>query len=114
MQGLQTRVLVAAALMCFATSGHAQVREPSTDQPFQPLNTVAAEESDYFVNLDGNSRSLAEPAILTIAGASFIKVHFSQFDVPYGVLVEVSNPDGSEVYRYSRGHRDAHTIERCS
>jgi serine protease len=43
--------------------------------------------------------------------ASFIKVHFDDFNLPAGLVLEVSNPAGTEVYRYSKKHRDAHTVD---
>ena len=112
MQGLQTRVFITAALTWFATCGYAQIREPSQEQPFPQPNAVAAEESPWAISLDSSGGDVAEPAILSFPGASFIKVHFSIFDVPFGVIVEVSNPEGTEVYRYTRGYFDAHTIDR--
>ncbi len=45
-------------------------------------------------------------------GASFIKVHFSQFKLPPGLTVEVSSPDGNESYRYSRGKKGPRTFDR--
>lgn len=33
-------------------------------------------------------------------GASFIKVHFNEFNIPEGSYVEVRNPDGSQVHTY--------------
>ena len=112
MQGLQTRVFITAALTWFATCGYAQIREPSQEQPFHEPNAVAAVESPWAISLDSSGGDVAEPAILSFPGASFIKVHFSIFDVPFGVIVEVSNPEGTEVYRYTRGYFDAHTIDR--
>jgi PKD repeat protein len=44
--------------------------------------------------------------------AAFIKVHFDHFSLPDGLVLEVSNPDGSEVYRYSKQHRDALTVAK--
>ncbi|MGH8029400.1 MAG: pre-peptidase C-terminal domain-containing protein [Arenimonas sp.] len=45
--------------------------------------------------------------------ASFVKVHFDHFNLPAGLTLEVSSPDGSEVYRYSKSHRDGHTVDRA-
>ena len=45
-------------------------------------------------------------------GASFIKVHFSQFRVPPGLIIEVASPDGRESYRYTRGGGEARTMNR--
>jgi PKD repeat protein len=44
--------------------------------------------------------------------ASFVKVHFDDFNLPAGLVLEVSNPQGTEVYRYSKKHRDAFTVDR--
>jgi hypothetical protein len=44
-------------------------------------------------------------------GASFIKLHFAQFDLPKGLEVEISNPEGTESYRYSNVHRDGFTFD---
>jgi PKD repeat protein len=112
MQGLHTRVFIAAALTWFATCGHAQIREPSIEQPSPALNAVAAGESAWHASLDRSASTLAEPVIVNVPGATFIKVHFSTFHVPFGVIVEVSNPQGTEVYRYTRAYRDPHTIDR--
>lgn len=112
MQGLQTRVFLAAALLWFATCGFAQTRAPSPEQLVAPPIKVAAEESPWFSRLDQRSGSTLEPLTLSVPGASFIKVHFKYLDVPFGILVEVSNPQGTEVYRYAKGYLDAHTLDR--
>jgi PKD repeat protein len=44
-------------------------------------------------------------------GASFIKPHFSEFNLPMGVFVEVSNRDGSEAWRYGPGQSDPYTFD---
>ncbi len=44
-------------------------------------------------------------------GASFIKVHFEKFNLPANAYIEVSNPDGTEVYRYSKDNRSAFTFD---
>ena len=44
-------------------------------------------------------------------GASFIKVHFANFHLPAGVTVEVSSPDGSESYRYSKENKGPKTFD---
>lgn len=61
--------------------------------------------------LSPSSTSMRGDAPLTIhdEGATFVKVHFSLFDLPEGVRVEVANADGSEVYRYAAGAKDDFT-----
>lgn len=44
-------------------------------------------------------------------GATFLKLNFSQFHLPPGVTVEVSDPAGSERYRYAADQRDAITFD---
>ena len=44
--------------------------------------------------------------------ASFLKLHFSRFNIPKGITVEVRSPDGRESYRYTRGGGDARTLNR--
>lgn len=44
-------------------------------------------------------------------GATFIKLHFSEFRLPAGVVVEISDPLGTERYAYSNDGRDAFTYD---
>ena len=44
--------------------------------------------------------------------ATFLKLHFSRFNIPNGMTVEVRSPDGSESYRYTRSGGDARTLNR--
>jgi V8-like Glu-specific endopeptidase len=43
--------------------------------------------------------------------AAYVKVNFSAVDLLPGVVLEVSNPDGSEVYRYTADKRDEFTVD---
>ncbi|MBJ7516453.1 MAG: trypsin-like peptidase domain-containing protein [Stenotrophomonas sp.] len=52
-----------------------------------------------------------KPIVVSALNATYIKVHLGQFDLPRGVTLEISNPDGSEVHRYSSQTRDAHTVD---
>lgn len=45
------------------------------------------------------------------SGASFIKIHFSAFNLPKNSQVVVSSPDGKEVYRYGNQKRDGFTFD---
>lgn len=51
------------------------------------------------------------PIVLSAQDATYIKVHLGQFDLPRGVTLEVSSPDGTQVHRYSSQARDAHTVD---
>jgi len=51
------------------------------------------------------------PIVVSAQDATYIKVHLGQFDLPRGVTLEVSSPDGTQVHRYSSQARDAHTVD---
>lgn len=51
------------------------------------------------------------PAKIHAADAAYIKVHFSHFDLPAGVTLEVSDPQRREVYRYRQGDLGRHTVD---
>lgn len=53
----------------------------------------------------------AKPIVVSARDATYIKVHLGQFDLPRGVTLEISSPDGSEVHRYSSQARDAQTVD---
>lgn len=69
-------------------------------------------------DLVGNDMDLALPAPgetterkIHSPDASFIKVHFDYFNMPVGAFVEVSSPDGTEMYRYSSIQKDGFTFD---
>ncbi|MGI0120017.1 trypsin-like serine peptidase [Zooshikella sp. RANM57] len=61
--------------------------------------------------LGGDLEALGGEVVINEPGASFIKVHFSEFDIPEGSWVTVSNKDGSEEYRYGNTQRDDFTVD---
>ena len=114
MQGLQQGVCAAAFMALSVTSVWAQTVQPDSygfNQPI-PTNTVVIAERA------GERISLYSPAGLSFRlreinapGASFIKLHFSEFRIPEGVVVEISNPESSEVWQYSAKERDLITVD---
>ena len=52
-----------------------------------------------------------QPLTIHDEGATYIKVHFSLFDLPEGVHAEVANRDRTEVYRYGAGAHDDFTVD---
>ncbi|MGD8346494.1 MAG: PKD domain-containing protein [Lysobacterales bacterium] len=52
-----------------------------------------------------------KPLVYHVADAAYVKLHFSRLQLPEGVYVEISNPDGTETWRYSSNDRDPHTVE---
>lgn len=74
-----------------------------------PMPIQIAERVHYPVEVIGKTADLDESHIIQRPGASFIKLHFQNFVLPPGVFVEVSNPEGTEVYRYGRDQRSPYT-----
>jgi len=74
--------------------------------------------------LQGDRHFMAEPTVLrngdriyvaniTHPGASFIKVHFSRFEIPSNAVVAVSNPDGTEVYPITMANKFYSTVDEA-
>ena len=109
MQGLQWSVLLSVA-MSWSVSAAAQFIEPDPED-LAFINPVQTERVSEFISIDSPSESSFQLYRIQAPGASFIKVHFTHFDLPEGVMVEVSNTDQTEVYRYSLNQRDAFTVD---
>ena len=78
-----------------------------------PQNSTIAEEVTYAIDFPiMGSQIPAYNQIISHPGAGFIKVKFSQIDLPLGSYVVVSNLSGSESYRYNAD--DANLIESFS
>lgn len=93
------------ALVALATSGAltAPAFAENSNTNTNPAPAVIANTVDQVMSL-APSQSLTGNADnqLTVkqAGAAFIKVHFSYFNLPEGAYVTVSDPLGKENYRY--------------
>ena len=74
----------------------------AADVQLPPASETIAEEVSI-LEMDSFTKEFYHPE------ASFIKVHFERFNLPKGVTVEVSNPLGTEVYRYSKDKKDQFT-----
>jgi PKD repeat protein len=112
MQGLQLRVILAVALAFTATAVQAQIQEPFMADKMLPQATPFAEHVEYRDARVSRDAPVMAPKVIHEPDARFIKVHFSAFNVPAGVRVEVRNPQGTEVHRYSRHIKDGITIDR--
>ncbi|QSX79265.1 proprotein convertase P-domain-containing protein [Agrilutibacter solisilvae] len=81
-----------------------------------PRPIRAADTRTVDIRLDGriagDVRAHAAPVRIATPDAAFIKVEFEHFHLPRGVTLEVSNPAGTEVYRYSSSARDGFTVDR--
>lgn len=100
---LRTGLLaVALAAASFAMSAHA-ANGPIPIASAKPvhLNIMPA------AGIASNQETLVRGA----AGASFIKLHFEYFKLPAGAVLEVSDANGKEVYRYSAAKLGPHTVE---
>ena len=111
MQGLQPSVVLAVALALTATTGEAQIQERDPFEWLPPQDVVVAEHTSFRTSLQSPDGVMMEPRYIQVPGASFVKVHFSDFVLPPGVYVEVSNPEGTELYRYNAFSRDRITID---
>ena len=109
MQGLHRRVILAMALACTTTAASAQFdNAPGPDHgSWRSISAFDEIEPTRFKA----PPHLFQPMVYQVSGARLIKLHFSQFDLPPGVSVEISNPDGSESWRYSSTDRDPLTLD---
>lgn len=85
--------------------------DPQTEAMMELKPIIIADKVDQNLSLisDFETFTADEPMVIHRPGASFLKVHFKNFDIPEGAYVEVSNPDGTEVYRYGKTIRSAFT-----
>ena len=102
--GVRARMLLATALFC-AMPLLASAAPPIA----KPLLPSMGEQRSF--NLRIGPASLGRTFVIRSADASFVKVHFDHVSLPDGVTLEVSNPAGTEVYRYSNQKRDGYTYD---
>jgi len=72
-----------------------------------------ADQRPVDIRIGATARHVGKIYEISTPDAAFIKVHFDHFNLPKGLTLEVSSPDGSEVYRYSSDHRDGYTVDRA-
>jgi serine protease len=114
MQGLQRGVVTAVLLAWCVTSTADQKFRASSfgySEPSPPSHAVIAERSSKHLSLYGDLGLSLGNNEISVPGASFVKLHLSQFSLPTGVTLEISNPDKSEVWRYSNKEKDAFTVD---
>lgn len=99
---------LAFSLLCLSAgfSGVAQAAKSNAPIPIAAAKAVS-------VNLSPSVGALAsnESIVRGAPGASFIKLHFEYFHLPAGAVLEVSDANGKEVYRYSAAKLGPHTVE---
>ena len=96
--------------LAFAESVEARSSAPRIQSGAPPKLVNAAVRRNEIFDIVSEHGVVAEEFEIYAPGASFIKLHFSKFRLPAGIVVEISNPEGSEVYRYSRTKKDAKTF----
>lgn len=79
-------------------------------QAQQPTPLKIAELRPIELSLGANEAKSGRDVEIRTPDAAFVKVHFDRFSLPSGVVLEVSNPERTEVYRYSSSHRDGYTV----
>ncbi|MFC1695441.1 PKD domain-containing protein [Pseudomonadota bacterium] len=109
MQGLQWSVLLSVAMSCSVSAAVQFIEPDPEDLAF--IDPVRTERVNEFISIDSPSDSFFQIYRIHAPEASFIKVHFSHFDLPEGVMVEVSNTDRTEVYQYSMDQRGPFTFD---
>ena len=111
-----SRIALTAISTVFFLSTPTLAAEPAAKASVGVQQKVRiADERPANINMNAPIRGAA-PKVYEIRtpDASFVKVHFEHFNLPAGLVLEVSSPDGREVYRYSKTQRDGHTVERNS
>lgn len=102
------------------TSSSVFAKSPSVDKSLlsqtvsqQSMRGVIniADKVENNVAMVTSSKQVMGDQVIYKPGASFIKVHFSELKLPEGSYVEVSNADGSEVYRYGVGFDTPKTFD---
>lgn len=114
MQGLQPIVLAAMLLAWSGSHAWAQDIRPESygfAEPSSPQATIVAERVKGRLRLSTSGSPDFPQREINVPGASFIKLHFSQFRLPKGVTVEISNADGSEQWSYSSDEKDPLTMD---
>ena len=111
MQGLHRRVMIAMALACTATAASAQFDSaPGPERGYWRSMTAYSEARPTQYEAP---RYLFKPMVYRVDAARLVKLHFSRFQLPAGVSVVISNPDGSESWSYSNSARDPFTLDEA-
>ena len=77
-----------------------------------PQEFIVAERKDVALEVLELTQVKSRSFEIHEPDASFLKLHFSRFNIPKGITVEVRSPDGRESYRYTRGGGAARTLNR--
>ena len=108
-------IFAGASFFLLLSNGiQAQLPEAAIVQPAQlpdshsvPQTAEAGWRAEERVVVDMSSRS---SQTIHVPGASFIKLHISEFNLPRHVILEVGSPSGAELYQYSSRRKDPYTF----
>ncbi|WP_026179741.1 pre-peptidase C-terminal domain-containing protein [Hahella ganghwensis] len=122
MNTIAARIAVILIVMTLSSGLWAASSQGVTSNKLQPqMLTVASEKP--FRGVVSNHRQFSREVeqdyqaigqrqiVITKENASFIKVHFSNFDIPDGSYVEVRNPEGTMVHRYGGEQSALYTLK---
>ncbi|MCO7225579.1 pre-peptidase C-terminal domain-containing protein [Pleionea sp. CnH1-48] len=112
--------VIAATGIIIAPSVYAQKQEV-TEKALRTQSVVQAAKPNLFKALITNKSLLktahnyrtlnAKKITIQKSDASFIKLHFSNFDIPAGSYVEVRNKSGSQIHRYGGQASSLYTLQ---
>ena len=96
----------------WADSNTAATDSPSNLAEVVPQKVSVAERKNVALDVIDHIQFKSRTLEIHEPNASFLKLHFSRFNIPKDVTVEVRSPDGRESYRYTRAGGDARTLNR--
>ena len=114
MQGLQRFVCTAVLIAGSAAPAWAIGLQPDSsgfDEPLPPHNVLIAKRTAAHISAFSVKGLPFRVREINVPGASFIKLHFSHFNLPEGIEVEITNPDGSEMWLYAHDERREITVD---
>jgi len=94
------------------TAANASAGTLANTVPAAPPEVIVAERKNVALDVLELIRFKNRTINIYEPDASFLKLHFSRFNIPKGVTVEVRSPDGRESYRYTRNGNEARTMNR--
>ena len=107
-----TAIIFAASFMTLAFAESIEAKSSLYSvQPGSPPGLInSAIRRDQKIEIVSALGAVSEEFEIQAPEANFIKLHFSKFKLPAGITIQISNPEGSEVYRYSSTNKDAMTF----
>lgn len=81
-------------------NANALLKNQSLEKALHTQTIEVGKQVKFNAQISGQGRTPFEPIVISQKGASYIKVNFSEFALPKGSYITVSNPSGTEVYRY--------------